>query len=159
MRTIEASTVINASVAAVWEVLQDTEKYPEWNPFIVSVAGGLTAGTRPILRIAADGKRPMTFRPRVIDASPEVGLRWLGHLVVPGLCDADHRIMLTPAADGVTTELVQRETFRGILVPFLGGMMEPTRKGFQAMNAALAERVAGSDSHPVQMDSRHPDPR
>ena len=147
MRTIEARTVINAPATSVWRVLQDTEQYPVWNPFITAVSGELVAGARPTLRIVAQGKAPMTFRPRVVAASPETGLRWLGHLVVPGLCDADHEILLTPAAGG-TTRLVQRETFRGALVPFLGGMMAPTRAGFEAMNSALQQRVESREHQP-----------
>jgi hypothetical protein len=82
----------------------------------------------------------MTFRPRVSDASPEKRLRWIGHLMMPGLCDAEHEFLLTPSAGG-GTELMQRETFRGVLVPLLGSMLEPTREGFEAMNKALRERV------------------
>ena len=135
MRTIEASTVIDAPVTAVWHVLQDTPKYPDWNPFITSVVGELVTGSRPTLRITPRGGRPMTFRPRILEASPERGLRWRGHLLLPGLCDADHEILLTRTRGG--TRLVQRESFRGVLLPFLGGMLEPTREGFEAMNSAL----------------------
>lgn len=147
MRTIEARIIIDAPATAVWQVLQDTERYPIWNPFITAVVGELVAGARPTLRIVAQGKAPMTFRPRVVAASPETGLRWLGHLVVPGLCDADHEILLIPAAGG-TTMLVQRETFRGALVPFLGGMLAPTGAAFEAMNSALKQRVERREHRP-----------
>jgi hypothetical protein len=60
--------------------------------------------------------------------------------VLPGLSDAHHEFRLTPAPGG-RTQLVQRETFRGVLVPLLGGMLEPTRQGFEAMHEALRQRV------------------
>jgi hypothetical protein len=140
MRTIEATTVIDAPLADVWRVLIAGERYAAWNPFIRVVSGDLAPGSRPTLRITPPGKRGSTFRPRVIHASPEAGLRWLGRLILPGLCDADHEFRLTPAAGG-RTQLVQRETFRGLLVPLLAGMLEPTRQGFEAMNEALRQRV------------------
>ncbi len=140
MRTIEAATVINAPLADVWRVLIAGEQYAAWNPFIRVVSGDLAPGSRPTLRITPPGKRGSTFRPRVIHASPEAGLRWLGRLILPRLCDADHEFRLTPAT-GDRTHLVQRETFRGVLVPFLAGMLDPTRQGFEAMNEALRQRV------------------
>ena len=44
MRTIKATTVINAPLAAVWRVLGDGQQYAEWNPFITVVSGDLTPG-------------------------------------------------------------------------------------------------------------------
>jgi hypothetical protein len=155
MRTIEATTVINAPLTAVWRVLGDGQQYVDWNPFITVVTGDLAPGSRPTLRITPPGKRGSTFRPRVVHASAEEGLRWLGRLILPGLCDADHEFRLTPSADG-RTQLVQRETFRGVLVPLLAGMLEPTRQGFEAMNAALRQRVEAMsvrDSLPEPVDA------
>jgi len=140
MRTIESTTVIDAPLTEVWEVLSDGERYAEWNPFITSVSGAFQLASRPTLRIAPPGKRAMTFRPRITAASPQRGLRWKGHLVVPGLCDAEHEFVLAPEAPR-RTRVTQRETFRGALVPVLGGMLEPTRQGFEAMNEALRQRV------------------
>ena len=140
MRTIEARTIVDAPLIAVWRVLSAGQQYADWNPFITVVDGELVAGSRPTLRIRPPGRRASTFRPLVTHASPEAGLRWLGHLMVPGLCDADHQFHLTPLPDG-GTQLVQRETFRGLLVPLLTGMLEPTRQGFEAMNEALRQRV------------------
>jgi hypothetical protein len=140
MRTIEAATIINAPLADVWRVLIAGERYADWNPFIQVESGDLAPGSRPTLRITPPGRRGSTFRPRVIQASPEAGLRWLGRLILPRLCDADHEFRLTPTPDG-RTQLAQRETFRGLLVPLLAGMLEPTRQGFEAMNSALRQRV------------------
>src|SRR5919112_6088475 len=140
MRTITSTTVIDAPLTDVWEVLSDGARYEEWNPFITSVSCAFQRDARPTLRIAAPGKRAMTFRPRFTDASAERGLRWKGHLIVPGLCDAVHEIVLT-AETPRRTRVTQRETFRGALMPALGGMLEPTRQGFDAMHEALRQRV------------------
>jgi hypothetical protein len=39
------------------------------------------------------------------------------------------------------TLFVQREAFKGILVPLVGGVLEKTRRGFEQMNAALKQRA------------------
>ena len=70
MRTIEATEVIDAPPSVVWEVLVTGEDYAEWNPFITEVSGEFVPGARPRLRIAPPGKPGMTFRPRVLDATP-----------------------------------------------------------------------------------------
>ena len=143
MRTIEVTTTISAPAATVWSILVRGDAYQEWNPFITAVSGALEDGGRPRLRIAPPGRRAMTFRPLVTDATPERRLAWTGSIAVRGLCDAQHEFRLEPLPDG-STVLVQRETFRGLLVPLLGGMLEPTRRGFEAMNTALGERAEQS---------------
>jgi hypothetical protein len=47
------------------------------------------------------GRRPTTFRPRVLEAEPARRLRWLGHLLVPGLFDGEHRFTIEPAGPGL----------------------------------------------------------
>ena len=39
------------------------------------------------------------------------------------------------------TRYVQREEFHGVLVPFVGGMLRDTERGFEEMNAALKARA------------------
>ena len=60
------------------------------------------------------GRRPTTFRPRVLEAEPARRLRWLGHLLVPGLFDGEHRFTIEPAGPG-RARVTQQETFRGLL--------------------------------------------
>ncbi|HKO85819.1 MAG TPA: SRPBCC family protein, partial [Actinomycetota bacterium] len=62
-RQLESEVEVQASPERVWEVLTNFAAYPDWNPFIV----------------------------RVLEAEPARRLRWLGHLLVPGLFDGEHR--------------------------------------------------------------------
>jgi hypothetical protein len=140
MRAIEATVLIDAPPSAVWHVLTSTNRYAEWNPFITDVSGTFSMGSRPRLRMCPPGRRPMTFRPKVTEAAEEACLRWTGRLGVRGLCDADHHFTLSQTSTG-GTELVQRETFRGLLVPLLASMLPATLQGFETMNAALRDRA------------------
>ncbi|MFL6136767.1 MAG: SRPBCC family protein [Frankiaceae bacterium] len=137
----EISTWIDVAAPGmvVWAVLTDFGSYPEWNPFITRIEGVAAPGQRLRVRIAPPGSRAMTFRPRVLVADPGRELRWLGRLLVPGLCDGEHSITLTetgPAACRVT----QAEAFRGALVPLLRRSLGRTTEGFRLMNEALRQR-------------------
>ena len=140
MRTIDAERVVDAPPAAVWRVLTDVSAYPEWNPFVTRVEGSFREGARPRVRIEPPGSRDLTFRPEVRVVRPERQLVWAGHLVVPYLFDGRHEFRLEPIGDGDRTRLSQRETFTGLLVWLLLDA-DAVRRGFEAMNARLAERA------------------
>lgn len=142
MRAIEHKTVIAAPPAEVWAVLADTDRYPEWNPFITSLDGSLELKGKLRVRISPPGGRPMTFRPTVVDYEPGTRVAWLGRLGVPGLFDGRHTLTLEPLDDG-RTRFIQHESFTGLLVPFTGKTLARTEAGFRAMNDALADRVQG----------------
>ena len=67
-------------------------------------------------------------------------IRWRGRVGVRGIFDGDHELSLEALADG-TTRFTQRETFSGILVPFVRRMLDDTETGFTRMNAALRSRA------------------
>jgi hypothetical protein len=142
MFTHELRTEIDIAAAPeiVWAHLVDVGSYPDWNPFITSLKGSVQLGARLSVRMQPPDGRPMTFRPRVTELIDGRVLAWLGHLGVPGLFDGRHRFELTPM--GSSTHLVQGETFRGLLVPLLRKRLDgSTRRGFVAMNTALARRA------------------
>lgn len=85
----------------------------------------------------------MTFRPRVLVSKAGEELRWLGHLIIPGLFDGEHAFQIERLGDH-QSKFIQRERFRGLLVPLLWRSIEPgTRRGFEEMNAALKRRAEG----------------
>ncbi|WP_442942245.1 SRPBCC family protein [Nonomuraea sp. NBC_00507] len=83
---------------------------------------------------------PITFKPKVLAAEPGKVLRWVGHFMVPGLFDGTHDFTLTATPEG-GTHLTQSESFKGLLVPFLGKMIEGTQRNFDNLNEALKKRV------------------
>jgi len=141
MRNIATSIEIQAPPATIWRILIDFRDYPAWNPFIRSIEGEARAGARLRIRIEPPGRSRMTFRPRVLAAEPERELRWLGHLLIPGLFDGEHSLRLEAQAPAACI-LHHTERFSGLLVPLFGlGMLDATRQGFEAMNAALKRRA------------------
>jgi hypothetical protein len=131
---------IDARREDVWEVLVNLDAYETWNPFIVEAAGKVNQGERLQLRISPPGGKAMSFRPTVTVADQAGIFEWLGHVVIPGLFDGRHRFELR--AGDATTSLVHSEEFTGILAPMLTRVLDQrTRSGFEAMNAAMKERV------------------
>ena len=137
---IRTEIEIDAPTSAVWDVLVDTSRYGDWNPFIRRLEGELREGARLEVEIAPPGARGMTFKPTVLEADAGRELRWLGRLLVPGLFDGEHRFGLEALPDG-RTRFVQSERFSGILVPFLGKGLRRTQAGFGQMNEALRAEV------------------
>lgn len=117
-------------------------RYPEWNPFVREISGEARQGARLRARLHLPGSSsPMTFKPRVRRVIPGREFRWLGVLFIPGLFDGEHVFELLSTEDG-GTRFVQRELFRGVLVPFVWSSLEPrTLQGFDEMNRALKQRA------------------
>ncbi len=138
---IRTSIDINATPAQVWRILMDFENYPTWNTFIKSITGKAEKGARLAAFIEPPGGKGMQFNPKVLAVEPNKEFRWLGHLFIPGLFDGEHIFELTDNGNGTTT-FVQRERFGGILVPLFKKMLnDNTRRGFEAMNAALKAKA------------------
>lgn len=134
---------ISAPASAVWAVLADTAGHADWNPFLISMTGDLEEGAqlRNVLQFA--GGSPMEFTPRVLVATENVELRWLGDAGVPGIFDGEHYFVLEDTGRG-TTLFRHGESFTGFLsYPIFAFIGEDTKTGFEAMNAALKERVEG----------------
>jgi len=139
LRRIETAIDIAAPTAAVWAVLVDFAAYPDWNPFIRRLQGEARVGARLEVTVQPSGGRAMTFKPTVLAAEPGRELRWLGHVLIPGMFDGEHGFRLEAAAGGC--RLHHSEEFRGILVPLFGRMLESTARSFTALNEALKLRV------------------
>jgi hypothetical protein len=141
LKELHTEIEIDAPAERVWAILMDFASYPDWNPFIRRIEGLPRTGERLVTRMEPSGARGMTFRPTVLVANPNRELRWLGRLVFPGLFDGEHAFIIEPLGPD-RARFVQRETFRGLLVPLLAGSLDRgTRRGFEEMNAALKLRA------------------
>jgi len=141
MKEIRTEIDIEASADRVWHSLTDFPAFAEWNPFIRHVSGVPKVGTKLEVFMQSSGTRVMRFRPTVTNAERDRELRWLGHLGVPGLFDGEH-IFEIEALGEKRVHFVQRERFRGILVPLLARSLDrDTKRGFEEMNRALRSRM------------------
>ncbi|GAA2575470.1 SRPBCC domain-containing protein [Actinomadura fulvescens] len=136
---IRTSVEIAAPADRVWQVLTDFQRYPEWNPFIVSVKGTAEKGTKLDNKLRDGNGGVMTFKPEILKADAGRELRWIGRMWVPGIVDGEHYFLIEPAGDG-KVRLTQGEKFTGALVPVATGQLR-MKDEFAAMNAALKARA------------------
>jgi hypothetical protein len=140
-RQIITEINIQASPEEIWHHLTDFAAYPEWNPFIASIAGELKVGARLLVALAPQRGKKMVFKPIVRAADPGKNLVWLGRTFMRGLLDGEHSFVIEDHGDG-SCRFVQSESFTGFLVPYLPRSMgEQTKLGFDVFNKLLKERV------------------
>jgi hypothetical protein len=140
---LKTEILINATPEKVWTILTDFRNYPKWNPFIKSITGDVKVGNSIVARIEPPGASGMTFKPKVLEFEANKEFRWLGHLLIKGLFDGEHKFELIDNGNGTTT-FIQSEQFSGILVPLFKSMLNgATKNGFNMMNQKLKELVEG----------------
>jgi hypothetical protein len=150
MRELSTQIEFDGTPDEVWEVLQDLDAHAEWNPFITKIDGELRPGAKLDVRLEPEGERGVTMHPTILVVEPGHEVRWLGHLLVPGVFDGEHRFLIEESGPG-RVRFTQSERFGGILLPLLWKKLRDggTAKGFRAMNEALARRVAGRNPQAV----------
>lgn len=136
MKELRTEIEINATPERVWQILTDTDRFPEWNPFIRSLKGKLAQGES--IEIVLGEDKTMTFRPTILEFEPNRTFRWLGKLFIGGLFDGEHIFEIEPL-DPARVRFVQREKFNGLLIPVFN--FDSTERGFNAMNRALKKRA------------------
>ena len=146
MREIRTETVLDASPEAVWDVLTDLEAYAEWNPQTVDASGTVAEGERVELTVRPGGGRERTMTATVVDADPAGRLEWVATVGSRWLFSARHTFELEPL-EGGRTRLVNRERLAGVLVRF--AVPDDVEADYEAMNRALAERLADAEPAPV----------
>ena len=86
--TIDTTVDIDASKQAVWDILTDFAAYGEWNPFL-RIEGTAEVGAKLVVHMSGGGEHGMSFRPKVLVATPCEELRWLGKLGFRGIVDGE----------------------------------------------------------------------
>jgi hypothetical protein len=141
MRELKTAIEINATPVKVWQVLLEFEKYPNWNPFIKSIRGNPIVGEKIEATLHPPGQRMMIFKPIILRVEDNRELRWLGHLLFPGIFDGEH-VFIIESLENSKVIFRQEEKFSGILIPiFWKPLYQHTRIGFIEMNQALKKRV------------------
>lgn len=142
MKTLETEIIINASAEKVWNILTDFEKFPEWNPFILSIEGKPEVGT-PVKAVLKNGNGTSVFKPKVLVVEKNKAFEWLGSLPIPGIFNGQHHFRIEKISDQ-QVKFVHGEQFSGLLAGLIMNKIgEGTRKGFIKMNEALKKRAEG----------------
>ena len=118
----------------------DFSKFPEWNPFVLSIEGKQEAGAQ-LKVVLKNGNSTSVFRPKVVAIDQNKTFEWLGSLPVPGIFNGQHRFGIQKITDS-QVRFMQSEQFSGLLAGIIMKQIgERTKQGFMAMNEALRERA------------------
>jgi hypothetical protein len=139
-KELSSEILIDSSAKQLWELITDFKDFPLWNPFIRRATGEIKVGARLEVFIQPSGTKGMTFRPEVLKVDPNHELRWLGRLYLPRLFDGEHVLIIEPSSENCV-KFVQREKFKGLLVPFARSLLRDTQRGFWEMNKALKQKA------------------
>jgi hypothetical protein len=137
VKTVSASTDIDAVPVEVWAVLTDLASYPEWNPLFPEASGELAVGSAVTLKTVQARGRSMMVKATVLAVEPGAALRWTAGL--KGIIGGEHAFVLSALGGG--TRLVQSESFGGLLVPLSGRVLARAEASFRELNEAIKARA------------------
>ena len=131
---------IDAPAEHVWQVLTDTKKYGEWNPFTPRVNTDFRPGSDVGLRVIL-GPLKLRQQQRIQSLEPPRLLAWgmtMGHRAL--LVARREQRLKVLGAD--RCRYVTTDTMSGLLAPLVALLFGSLiRNGFSAMAAALKERA------------------
>jgi len=141
MPKVETEITIAASCTSVWKLLLDFRSYPSWNPYIISLEGVPTVGSRLKARFHLTPLPPVTIEPTVVYNTPERYFSWRGAILGSLLLTGEHYFELQPLTPQRCL-LRHGERFIGLTNTLLG---PPSAKligiGIRRMNEALKTQV------------------
>lgn len=147
MTEVTVATDIAASADKVWEVLTQLGEYRAWNPFIRDATGSLEVGDRVHVNVHTALPVALEFDAKIVGRQEGRVLRWRGSFGRTWIGTGDHEFLIEPL-DEHHARFTQRERFTGLL-PWLTGrvLAREVKRGFEAMNAALAAQAERAEGH------------
>ena len=133
---------------AVWGVLTDGARYPDWDPYCERIEGAIGPGAR--LKVYSTLSPGRAFPVRVTTFEPERAMIWTGGMPL-GLFKGVRSFTLEPTGDskGETdgaagTAFVLREVFSGPMLALIGRSLPDMTEPFAAFANGLKARVEGA---------------
>ena len=143
-RSIDTAIEIAADPQRVWDVLGDFARYPEWNRFLLQVAGKRAVDAQIRFRFELPRGFRMNATAIVLKAEPARELRWAGQLLWPWLFRAEHYFVIE-RIEPVRSRFLHGEIFSGLLLPFAWLILRDQGPPvYEQMNANLKQRCETS---------------
>jgi len=136
MKRYEASAIIDATPDAVWGVLVDTAKWPDWDPYCEKIEGEVSLGAK--VKAYSKLSPGRAFPVKVTELAPGEKMTWQGGMPL-GLFKGVRTFELEPAGDGVKFTLT--EVFSGPMLALIGGSIPDMSDAFEKFVAGLKARA------------------
>ena len=125
----------------MWSVIADLDRYPEWNPFVVSCRSTLAVGSPIVMRVRLLPFVAQPQRETIFEHRPGTYLRY-GIRPLPLGALASSRSHAVDRLDAARTRYGSRFELTGWLAPVVATLLgDRLRAGFDAMSAALVRRA------------------
>jgi S-(hydroxymethyl)glutathione synthase len=153
MPSIKTEIEINAPAHIVWNILDDTNYYHEWNSTVLSMVGKTTLGQKLALKFSPADK-VLNIHVRISRLVALREFRWGGKLperifqpnffekrVFPLLLVGDHALIVEPKGED-RCRFIHTEDFGGLISTLLWKKIGPENsKAYNKMNAELKARA------------------
>ncbi len=140
MKSYESVVVIDAEPAAVWAVLLDGPRYPEWGSGITAVDGPIVDGGKITVHAAVSPGRAFPVRVAIDRPGP---MSWTGGMPL-GLFRGHRTFTVTD--EGLVTRLTVREEYTGLLLPLIWRSMPDLGPSFTQFTAGVKARAEGQQT-------------
>ena len=142
-RAISASADIDAPRTRVWEVLRDVERYPEWNPFTVSVETTFAVGDPVVMQVALRPPRTIRQVERMTSYVEGESFSW-GVVMGPRWFLRADRVQRLDHLPGGGTRYWTSDVFEGAGVGLMTALVgRHVARGFADVARALKARCEG----------------
>jgi hypothetical protein len=137
MRFYESSATIQAGPDAIWAILTDGAKYPDWDSGVISVDGRIAPGEK--IKVVSSANPNRAFPVRVTEFSPGTSMTWSGGMPL-GLFKGVRTYRLAAQPDG-TTRFTMREEYSGPLTGMIWKSMPDLQPSFDQFANGLKARA------------------
>jgi len=151
MRVLETDIKIDAPPQTVWSIMDDLERYPEWNAAVPELAGRTTVDEIVRGRLTLPNMPEIPLSPTLIRIVGARELRWITISPNPGEFSAEHIFILKPTEDG-GTHLYHNEIFDGAIVEGMWPALDTNaRQAYNDLNKALKKRAEAMVKEAVKL--------
>jgi hypothetical protein len=136
MKYYEASATIHASADAVWAVLVDASRYPEWDSGVVRVEGRVAPGEK--IKVVSEANPKRAFPVTVSEFQAPNRMTWSGGMPL-GLFKGVRTFTLQPSGDDTVFRM--REEYTGPMVSMIWKSMPDLQPSFDKFAGGLKQRA------------------
>jgi hypothetical protein len=145
-KSVRAEVDIDAPIEQVWRILNDIDRYGEWNPFTPKVETTLRIGDPIHLQVRLVGER-LTQRVEWITRNEPYTLGWEMKLGARCVLHAE-RVQVLTAIDESRTHYMTEDTFTGWLRSLVVGVFgKAMERGFRDCGLGLKK---AAESRPAE---------
>jgi hypothetical protein len=137
MKSYDATALIAATPAVIWNILVDAPAYTTWDSGIEKIEGRIAAGEKITVFSRVNPGRP--FPAKVTEFTPTQKMVWSGGMPL-GLFKGVRTFTLSPEGQGLT-RFAMREEYTGPLLPMIWRSMPDLGPSFAQFTNGLKTRA------------------